>query len=306
MAGPEGLDSGLLSAFRQLQAAAASAGFNIGIGSGYRSAEEQAQLRRDHCCRDPNSSRCSCGPPTAPVGQSNHQRGLAIDIDYHGSKAAANWVNANAGQFGIHFPVGGENWHAELISGGGAGSAATAVGAALGGLGAALSPEEELAERLASIMSVVGMQDSPQMNFDEEDQQMLGKDLTVVPQEGAQAGGQLSGGSGNDPQGFGAYARSLFKKYGWSDDDYNALVWLWNKESGNPKDQSNVTWNPNADNPTSSAYGIAQFLNGTWAGTGFKKTSDPMTQIQAGLEYIAGRYGNPREALNFHLSHNWY
>jgi hypothetical protein len=31
-----------------------------------------------------------------------------------------------------------------------------------------------------------------------------------------------------------------------------------------------------------------------------------MTQIQAGLEYIAGRYGNPREALNFHLGHNWY
>lgn len=114
-----------------------------------------------------------------------------------------------------------------------------------------------------------------------------------------------AGMGGNDPRGFGAFARSLFSQYGWNDQDYQALVQLWNRESGDRR-SNNVTWNPNAQNPISSAYGIAQFLNGTWAGTGFAKTSDPLTQIKAGLTYINSRYGSPQKALLFHNRRNWY
>ena len=116
MATLDGVNPALANAFLRLQAAAAQAGFQLGISSGYRSADHQARLRKAHCCYDPGSSRCSCGPPTAPPGRSNHQHGLAIDLS--GSKAAKAWANKNGHLFGVHFPVSGEDWHMELIGGG--------------------------------------------------------------------------------------------------------------------------------------------------------------------------------------------
>ena len=87
-------------------------------------------------------------------------------------------------------------------------------------------------------------------------------------------------------------------KYGWSSgQQWNALVQLWNRESG---------WSNIAQNPTSTAYGIAQFLDTTWAGTGFGKTSDPTIQIEAGLLYIKVRYGNPVNAWAHETSFGWY
>ena len=78
---------------------------------------------------------------------------------------------------------------------------------------------------------------------------------------------------------------------------FGCLDALWQAESG---------WNPNAQNPTSTAYGIAQFLDGTWASTGIAKTSDPFRQIDAGLIYIEERYGSPCAAWDFHQANNWY
>jgi SLT domain-containing protein len=67
-------------------------------------------------------------------------------------------------------------------------------------------------------------------------------------------------------------------------------------------------WNNNAQNPTSTAYGIAQFLDSTWAGVGAAKTSDPTAQIAAGLRYIAQVYGSPANAYARWLSRSphWY
>jgi len=78
---------------------------------------------------------------------------------------------------------------------------------------------------------------------------------------------------------------------------WSALSTLISKES---------SWNPGADNPTSTAYGLFQFLDSTWRGTGYARTSDPRTQALAGMQYIASRYGNPLAALNFHKANNWY
>ena len=66
-------------------------------------------------------------------------------------------------------------------------------------------------------------------------------------------------------------------KLGGNGSEFTCLENLWGKESG---------WNPNAQNPTSTAYGIPQFLDSTWAGTGIAKTSDGYRQIDAGLIYI--------------------
>lgn len=86
--------------------------------------------------------------------------------------------------------------------------------------------------------------------------------------------------------------------YGWgSGAEWDALVKLINSESG---------FSNTAQNPSSSAYGIFQFLDGTWSGYGVAKTSDPTKQTQAGLKYIKARYGDPVKAWSFKQSHNWY
>jgi hypothetical protein len=94
----------------------------------------------------------------------------------------------------------------------------------------------------------------------------------------------------------GSYKEYAMSKVG-SSSEFSCLERLWGKESG---------WNPNAQNPSSTAYGIAQFLNSTWAGTGIAKTSDGYKQIDAGLIYIEKAYGSPCAAWAKSQSSGWY
>lgn len=68
-----------------------------------------------------------------------------------------------------------------------------------------------------------------------------------------------------------------------SDKQYRCLVELWNRESH---------WNPKADNPKSSAFGIPQLLK--------MKSTNPYRQIELGINYITKRYGNSCVALARH------
>jgi hypothetical protein len=87
-------------------------------------------------------------------------------------------------------------------------------------------------------------------------------------------------------------------QFGWGGGaEYAALQWIIMHESGG---------RPNAQNPTSTAYGLFQFLNGTWASTGIAKTSDPALQALAGMRYIASRYHDPIGAQRFWQAHGWY
>jgi TP901 family phage tail tape measure protein len=65
-------------------------------------------------------------------------------------------------------------------------------------------------------------------------------------------------------------------------------------------------FNNTAQNPSSTAYGMFQFLDGTWANYGGHKTSDPWKQAQYGMNYIKGRYHDPKGAWDFWQAHNWY
>ncbi|WP_448610943.1 aggregation-promoting factor C-terminal-like domain-containing protein [Geodermatophilus sp. URMC 60] len=98
-----------------------------------------------------------------------------------------------------------------------------------------------------------------------------------------------------------ASAKQAYKDYGASQfrspAQFDCLDQLWEAESN---------WNPKAQNPTSTAYGIAQFLDATWATTGIAKTSDPYRQIDAGLIYIDERYDTACAAWAFHQANNWY
>jgi hypothetical protein len=109
-------------------------------------------------------------------------------------------------------------------------------------------------------------------------------------------------GGGNAPanvSGNAALGRLIAAQHGFTGAQWNSLYNLWQGESG---------WNNNAQNPTSTAYGIAQFLNSTWGGTGIAKTSNPASQIEAGLRYIQGAYGTPANAYSKWLSRSphWY
>lgn len=91
--------------------------------------------------------------------------------------------------------------------------------------------------------------------------------------------------------------KAVAKNYGWDGGaEWNALYALIQKES---------SWNPTAQNPHSTAYGLFQFLDSTWGPYG-PKTSNPSLQAQYGLKYIRSRYTDPIGAWNFHRSHNWY
>lgn len=141
------------------------------------------------------------------------------------------------------------------------------------------------------------------------DDTAIGKILVGIPEKLASGAvdflkGKLGlGGKGNSATPANRQAnvdivRSLAGAYGWATGDmWTALVQLINSESG---------FNNLAQNPTSSAYGMFQFLDGTWGIKGIGKTSDPRLQTEAGLEYIRGRYGNPMNAWAFKSSHNWY
>jgi hypothetical protein len=110
----------------------------------------------------------------------------------------------------------------------------------------------------------------------------------AAQQQAAPAAAPAAGGSFQD------YA---LQKLGGDQSQFSCLESLWGKESG---------WNPNAQNPSSTAYGIPQFLNSTWASTGIAKTSDGYRQIDAGLIYIDSRYGSPCGAWSHSKSTGWY
>ena len=112
-------------------------------------------------------------------------------------------------------------------------------------------------------------------------------------------GGLRRDGTHATPEQARAIARKMIASYkDWGDGDYDALVWLWNKESG---------WQWNATNPSSGAYGIPQALPASkLASAGDDWKDNAATQIRWGLNYIAGRYGSPSAAKTFWLAHNWY
>jgi len=83
----------------------------------------------------------------------------------------------------------------------------------------------------------------------------------------------------------------------WGEGEWEYFDLLIRKESG---------WNHLAQNPNSSAFGLAQFLNSTWASVGCQKTVMPETQIDCAIKYVEANYGTPSKAIDFHTRMNWY
>ena len=95
-----------------------------------------------------------------------------------------------------------------------------------------------------------------------------------------------------------SYAHERCLSLGWTENDFDCLVSLWNRESG---------WNPNSYNSSSGAYGIPQALPASkMASAGLDYLTNYKTQINWGLGYIRSRYGSPSAAWAHSQSRGWY
>lgn len=87
-------------------------GGKIKINSGYRSSARQAKIYADAVRK--YGSEKAARKWAAPPGKSNHNHGLAADLGFSGDGEA--WAHANAGKYGLVFPMGHEPWHIEPVN----------------------------------------------------------------------------------------------------------------------------------------------------------------------------------------------
>ena len=192
------------------------------------------------------------------------------------------------------------------------GIAAVALGAAvLGGVTAGADSQERATAALlaevngdlapatgdSEVLDALRTEREPRTSRSDRRTEVDRTKLQALSQE-AESGGQVTRTEdlgGGDPR---AIAQALLPEFGFSSDQFSCLDSLWTKESG---------WNPSADNPTSSAYGIPQALPGEkMASAGADWATNPATQIRWGLGYIAEVYGSPCSAWAQSQANNWY
>lgn len=123
---PGGLTTKTVSAFREMQNAAAKDGISLWIVSGYRSYGYQSTLYSNYVWRD---GKAAADRYSARPGHSEHQTGLAIDVNNASSSfnntAEAKWLAAHCDEYGfiIRYPQGKESvtgfkyepWHVRYL-----------------------------------------------------------------------------------------------------------------------------------------------------------------------------------------------
>lgn len=108
-------------------------------------------------------------------------------------------------------------------------------------------------------------------------------------------GNSNSGGTNVKPTGG---HQNWMKQAGFSPSEYAAIDYIVNHES---------SWNPQAVNPSSGAYGLPQSLPASkLASAGSDWRTNPITQLKWMRNYVNERYGGANGALSFWKAHNWY
>lgn len=123
------------------------------------------------------------------------------------------------------------------------------------------------------------------------------RDLRAEREERAERASRSSARVTSSGSARGVAASIARSRYGWGAEQFSCLDSLWERESG---------WNVHAANP-SGAYGIPQALPGSKMGAfGGDWRDSATTQIEWGLDYIDGRYGNPCGAWSAFGAKGWY
>lgn len=124
---------------------------------------------------------------------------------------------------------------------------------------------------------------------------------TVTGTTDASGGGSTSGISGTTsliPSNVISEVHSVAASHGWGPSEIAAWLQVILRESG-----GSLT----AQNPTSNAYGIAQFINGPSEYATYGGDSTTVSgQITAMANYIEQRYGSPSAALNMENTNGYY
>ncbi|KAL9644007.1 hypothetical protein ABK040_005475 [Willaertia magna] len=97
--------------FNAMKNAAAQSGIHLQISSGFRTNAEQQYFY--NCYK---TKSCNNGNLAAAPGYSNHQNGIALDINVANGNVY-NWLTRNASRFGFVRTVPSETWHWEYRPG---------------------------------------------------------------------------------------------------------------------------------------------------------------------------------------------
>ncbi len=134
-------------------------------------------------------------------------------------------------------------------------------------------------------------EDKPQAGGQSQDERQAEREAA------AQSSERSAERAKSDPK---SVASNMIGDYDWGDSEFSCLEELWTNES---------QWDYTAENPSSGALGIPQSLPPEkMAEAGDDYETNPVTQIEWGLEYIDERYGSPCAALDFWnaQSPHWY
>ena len=108
-------------------------------------------------------------------------------------------------------------------------------------------------------------------------------------------GNTNSGGTNAKPTGG---HQNWMKQAGFSPSEYAAIDYIVNHES---------SWNPQAVNASSGAYGLPQSLPASkLASAGSDWRTNPITQLKWMRNYVNERYGGANGALSFWKANHWY
>jgi D-alanyl-D-alanine carboxypeptidase len=103
----------LQARFDAAKVAAARVGVNLYMTSGFRSEARQAMLFADAI--EKYGSETEAAKWVLPPKSSHHPEGLAIDINYPGDRAGAQWLELNGTRFGLCRVYANEWWHFEGV-----------------------------------------------------------------------------------------------------------------------------------------------------------------------------------------------
>ncbi len=173
--------------------------------------------------------------------------------------------------------------------------AATGVAVANGMSAPEVLPSSQLRASAAGTLSDAELEDRAAATVsrsDSRDETDRAKELALAQDQGG-AVTRTEDLSEADPR---DVALALLPEFGFSTDEFSCLDSLYVSESN---------WRIDADNPTSSAYGIPQALTSMHELPADYYTS-AVAQIRWGLGYIQDAYGTPCSAWSFKQSNGWY
>ena len=173
--------------------------------------------------------------------------------------------------------------------------AATGVAVASGVTAPELLPSSQLRTSSADSLSDAELEDRAAATLsrsDSRDDTDQAKELALAQDQGG-AVTRTEDLSDADPR---DVALALLPEFGFSSAEFPCLDSLYVSESN---------WRVDADNPTSSAYGIPQALTSMHDLPADYYTSAE-AQIRWGLGYIQDAYGTPCSAWSFKQANGWY